>query len=70
MGSAFTAQVIVCLYDGDTLYDAKSSPVTKIAETDWRKNPIEIVTDKITVPSGENFTLKAYIWDSIKGMTI
>lgn len=69
MGSAFTAQVIVCLYDGDMLYDAKSSPVTKIAETDWRKNPTEIVTDKITVPSGENFTLKAYIWDSIKGMT-
>lgn len=70
MGNSFTAQLIVCLYDGDTLYEAKASKVTSISQTAWKNDPETLLTDTFTVPSleGHNFTLKAYIWDSLTGM--
>lgn len=70
MGSGFTAQLIVCLYDGDTLYEAKASKVTSIEQTSWKKKAETLLTDTFTVPSveGHSFTLKAYIWDSLTGM--
>ena len=71
MGSSFTAQLIICLYNGDTLYDAQCSPVTIIEQSNWKDDPALIVTSPVTVPDmGEqSFTFSIYVWDSIRGMT-
>jgi len=70
MGDYFTAEVVVCLYDGNTLYSAKSSNVKTIEESEYTEPATIVTTETITVPylSGHNFSIKAYVWNSLKGM--
>ncbi len=70
MGGSFTAEVVICLYDGNTLYSAASSGDVNIPMNDWKNAPEKLVTGTLTVPNteGHNFSIKVYVWQSLESM--
>lgn len=61
------AQLIVAVYDGKELVDAKVSEVASVEVNDNGK----MLECKITMPSfdeGSDYSVKMFIWDSIEGM--
>lgn len=66
-GDNYTAQLILATYDGDMLLNiAKTSEPISIPQTEANATPVTL-TETITLEEGE--TLKAFLWDSIEGMT-
>lgn len=70
MGNDFTAELIVCLYDGNTLISAKSSGAVTVAQSGELVRPASLTTETISVPdtANHNYKLKAYVWNSLGGM--
>ena len=70
MGDDFTAELIVCLYDGNTLISAKSSGAVTVAQSGELVRPASLTTETISVPdtANHNYKLKAYVWNSLGGM--
>ena len=67
MGDNFTAQLILAVYDGNmVLRMAGTDMAAKITQTDLTADPVTL-EQSIAVRSGE--TLRAYLWNSISGMT-
>lgn len=66
-GSEYTAQLILAVYDGNMLLNmAKTSEPTVIPQTDPNAAPVTL-TETVTLEEGK--TLKAFLWNSISGMT-
>ena len=69
-GENFTAELIVCLYDGATLIDAKTTGAVKITQSAENLEPTTLTTPEITVPNtdGHDYKIKTYLWNSLGGM--
>ena len=67
-GNSFTAQLLVCVYNGYQLEKANISTVTTIANN----GGVGELTADIQLPTfaqGGDYTVKVYVWDSLAGMT-
>lgn len=66
-GDNYTAQLILAVYDGNMLLNmAKTSEPTVIPQTEPNAAPVPL-TETVTLEEGK--TLKAFLWNSISGMT-
>lgn len=65
-GDNVTAELILALYDGDVLKDVVVSGAVAVPQTGYYEDPVNI-SKSITVSDG--YKLRAYLWDSLAGMT-
>ncbi|MBR5152945.1 MAG: hypothetical protein IKW60_05425 [Clostridia bacterium] len=65
MGSGVTAELILAVYDGQTMKQAVSSTMKAVPQSGYY-DPATPLTATINVPNG--YVLRAFLWNSLTGM--